>query len=418
MPELADGDALTDTRPAVLVIGAGMYVCGRGTPTYGTVLPTLIQAQTQGLIGEIRVAATSRNSIDALQARLVEINARMGTTTSVRDYPTRDGHDPLVYRQALAEMPQPACAIVVVPDHLHHEITADVIRAGIHPLVVKPFTPTVREGLDLIRLAEQHNVYGAVEFHKRFDESNLLLRQTLTDNRLGDVSYITVEYSQRRAMREIFQAWLADTNIFQYLGVHYVDLVYFFTGARPLRALATGQPARPESGAAPGADSIQGMIEWEDQPTGQRFVSTIVTNWIDPNSTSAVSDQKITVVGTRGRYQADQKNRGVQLVTEDHQGVEELNPYFCQFYRGGDGNFGVHGYGPRCITQFLKDVRDVIDGKLRREDLIEERPSFQQSLVSTAVVEAINRSLANEGEWVPVEDTSAMLQNTAQQAVY
>ena len=267
--------------------------------------------------------------------------------------------------------------------------------------------------MDLIRLAEEHKVYGAVEFHKRFDESNLLLRQTLTDGRLGQVSYITVEYSQRRIMREIFQSWLANTNIFQYLGVHYVDLIYFLTGARPVRALATGQPLHPNTKTSPGADSIQVMIEWEDQSSKQRFISTLATNWIDPDSTSAVSDQKINVVGTKGRYQADQKNRGVQLVTEEHQGAEEVNPYFCQFYLGGDGTFGVHGYGPRCIQQFLIDVQDIINGRVQRADLQEKRPSFQQSLVSTAVIEAINLSLTQNGAWVSVEDTGKMNQTSA-----
>jgi predicted dehydrogenase len=207
-------------------------------------------------------------------------------------------------------------------------------------------------------------------------------------------------------MREIFQQWVGKTNIFQYLGVHYVDLIYFLTGARPMRALATGQPHGSASTEIPGADAIQGLIEWEDQSTRQRFVSTIVTNWIDPNSTSAVSDQKITVVGTRGRYQADQKDRGVQLVTEEHQGVEEVNPYFSQFYRGGDSAPGFHGYGPRCITQFLMDVRDITQGQRQVKDLLATRPSFQQSLVSTAVIEAVNRSLAQDSAWTDVEDTA------------
>ena len=115
-----------------------MYVGGRGTSTFGTVLPTLVQAQTQGLIGEIRVAATTRASIEDLHGRLVRINARMGTRVEVVGYPTGNGRDPSAYCQALEEMPRPSCAMVVVPDHLHASITADVIRAGVHPLVVKP----------------------------------------------------------------------------------------------------------------------------------------------------------------------------------------------------------------------------------------------------------------------------------------
>jgi predicted dehydrogenase len=382
-----------------------MYVGGRGAGTDGTVLPTLMQAQSQGLIGDILVAATTRQSIDNLRVKLGELNTRLGTRVQVRGYPTRDGHDPLAYRQGLAELPHPGCAVVAVPDHLHASITSDVIRAGIHPLVVKPLTPTLGEAQELVELADKHNVYGAVEFHKRWDETNLLLRQALADGRLGDVLYITVEYSQRRMMRDVFESWLDHTNIFQYLGVHYVDLIYFLTGARPLRALATGQPGIGGVSSPPSLDAIQALIEWEDPPTRRRFVSTVVTNWIDPNSTSAMSDQKITVVGARGRYQIDQKHRGAQLVTQQG-GVEDVNPYFSQIYVGNDGTFGVKGYGPRSIIQFLTDVGDLAAGRRKRQDLMCLRPSFQDCLASVAVTEAVNRSLVQGSGWVAVEEAT------------
>jgi predicted dehydrogenase len=387
-----------------------MYVGGRGAGTDGTVLPTLMQAQSRGLIGDILVAATARQSIDNLRVKLGELNTRLGTRVQVRGYPTRDGHDPLAYRQGLAELPHPGCAIVAVPDHLHASITSDVIRAGVHPLVVKPLTPTLGEAQKLVELADKHNVYGAVEFHKRWDDTNLLLRQALSDGRLGEVRYVAVEYSQRRMMRNVFESWLDHTNIFQYLGVHYVDLIYFLTGARPVRALATGQPGIGGNYGPPGHDAIQALIEWEDPPTRRRFVSTIATNWIDPNSTSAMSDQKITVVGTRGRYQIDQKHRGAQLVTESG-GIEDVNPYFSQVYAGADGSVGVHGYGPRSITQFLTDVRDLAAGRRKRQDLVWSRPSFQDCLASTAVTEAVNRSLSQGSGWVAVEEATLTAQS-------
>lgn len=403
---------MNDPRLDVLVIGAGMYVGGRGAGADGTVLPTLMQAQSQGLIGDILVAATSRQSIDTLQIKLDELNSRMGTQVKIKGYPSGNKPDPLAYREALADINHPACAIIVTPDHTHASIGADVIRAGVHPLVVKPLTPTVQEAQDLIKLAEEHNVYGAVEFHKRFDESNILLHQAIADGRLGDLRYITVEYSQRRLIRSVFESWLDRTNIFQYLGVHYVDLIYFLTRARPMRALAMGQPDDPGSGVTPGADSIQVLIEWEVPGSKDRFVSTIVTNWIDPDSTSAMSDQKITVVGAKGRYQIDQKHRGAQLVTQDG-GIEDINPYFSQIYVGHDGRSGVHGYGPRCITQFLADASDFAAGRIQKGELTGKRPTFQDCLPSTAVVEAVNHSLSQHGEWVQIANTGTEAQQRA-----
>jgi len=378
-----------------------MYVGGRGAGTDGTVLPALMHAQAQGMTGEIHVAATAKESIDTLRVKLDELNVRLGTEVKIQGYPDGPNRDTGAYKEALEKMPKPACAIVVVPDHLHAEVTSDVIRAGVHPLVVKPLTPTVKEALELMDLADRHQVYGAVEFHKRWDQSNLLLRQAINDGKLGDVRYVTVEYSQRRMMRGVFDSWVDLTNIFQYLGVHYVDLVHFVTRAMPIRALAMGQPQSAKPGSRPGADSIQVMIEWEAPSSGERFVSTIATNWIDPDRTSAMSDQKITVVGTKGRYQVDQKNRGAQLVTQQG-GVEDVNPYFSQIYVGGDGEIGVNGYGPQSIWQFLADVKDLTNGVVTVKELTAKRPSFKESLVSTAVVEAVNESLDNNGEWVGI----------------
>ena len=394
--------SVNDIPPNVLVVGAGMYVCGRGTAGVGTVLPTLVCAQRSGLVNQIFVAGTSAESLRAVQTKLSKINNSLGTNVDIQGYPSNGQTDPFAYRVALADLPRPACGIVVVPDQLHASISADLIRAGLHVLVVKPLTPTLEEARSLVELAEHHDVYGAVEFHKRLDESNLLLRQVVADGRLGDLCYITVEYSQRRMIKEAFRSWITQTNVFQYLGVHYVDIIKFVTKARPIRALATGQPRHAASEGLGSLDSIQAIVEWENSETIQTFVSTIVTSWIDANNSTAMSDQKITVVGTGGRYEADQKHRGVQLVTEEG-GVEEINPYFSQLYTGASGQPQVHGYGPRCIQQFLQDVKDLIAGRCQRRILLSTRPSFQEALASTGVIEAVNRSLIQGSEWVSIE---------------
>ena len=392
-----------DKPLSVLVIGAGMYVGGRGAGTDGTILPTLIQAQDSGLIGNIVVAATTSQSVDTLKEKLLELNLRMGTSVTFKGYPDDRSTDIYAYRAAINALEKPACAIISVPDHLHYSITSDVIQAGIHSLVVKPLTPTLKEAVDLDNLRLMKDIHGAVEFHKRWDETNLLLRQAITDRCLGDLRYITVEYSQRRLMKDIFQSWLSETNIFQYLGVHYVDLVYFLTGATPIRALATGQLSIPQILGKTEYDSIQALIEWEMPDSGVRFTSSIVASWVDPNQTSAMSDQKITVVGNEGRYQIDQKNRGAQLVTQDG-GIDEINPYFSQIYKGNDNVYKVNGYGPRSITQFLQDVKDIVAAKTTPQCLIGLRPSFKDCLVSTAVTEAVNLSLNKDNEWVYINE--------------
>jgi predicted dehydrogenase len=202
---------------------------------------------------------------------------------------------------------------------------------------------------------------------------------------------------------ERFRKWVEATNIFQYLGVHYVDIIYFATGAKPLRAMALGQKGWLYSKGIDTYDSIEGTIEWE-MPDKGRFTSCILTNWIDPESTSAMSDQKIKVIGTKGRFESDQKRRGVTIVS-DEKGIKEPNPYFCAAYNA-PGQVSYRGYGIESIHQFLKDVEEIEMGVVKIDDLEGERPTFKESIVPTAVIEAVNKSLKDGGQWVSIHEVS------------
>jgi len=392
-----------DEKLNILVVGVGMYVCGRGTSGYGTVLPALCEWRRRGLpLGEVFLAATRPEGISDARKRLDELNDMMGTDLAVRTFPEEGkAADSEWYLRAIGEIPKPLCAIVVVPDHLHRKVAGDCLKAGAHTLVVKPLAPTVKEAKELISLQEKYGLYGAVEFHKRFDRANLKLKEVLRQETLGDLLYLIVEFSQRKSIpSKVFASWVNKSNIFQYLGVHYVDIVFFATGAVPRRVMATGQNGWLKDHGIESYDAIHGTIEWKGS-NGKTFVSHIFTNWIDPESTSAMSDQRIKVIGTKGRYESDQKRRGVTIVT-DEAGVEEPNPDFCSTYPDGSGKISYQGYGIESIHTFLRDVLDLNQNRVTIEQLESARPTFRDSLPSTAVVEAVNKSLEKEGEWIEV----------------
>jgi len=252
----------------------------------------------------------------------------------------------------------------------------------------------------LIQLQEKANVYCAVEFHKRLDAANLKLKDAIMQGIIGDPLYFLVEYSQRRDVPMThFKKWVSSTNVFQYLGIHYVDIVYYVTGAIPKRIMAIGQKNLLSSKGIDAYDSIQAVIEWK-MPTGNTFTSTLITNWIDPDKTSAMSDQKIKVIGTKGRFESDQKNRGVYIVSVKA-GIEEPNPYFCAPY-GSLGSVSYQGYGIDSICQFLDDVVRIEEKEIGINDLEDKRPTFRQSIIPTAVLEAVNNSLRSKSKWVSI----------------
>ena len=148
-------------------------------------------------------------------------------------------------------------------------------------------------------------------------------------------------------------------------------------------------------------DSIQAVVTWENN--NDSFISTHLTNWIDPDCSSAMSDQKISLIGTKGRLSCDQKNRGVQVVT-DKNGINDINPYFnLKTYDTYSGRMCMSGYGLKSIIQFLKDVENFINGEISPKDLKSNRPSFQSSIVSTSVIDSLNKSLKGGSILIDVE---------------
>ncbi len=379
-----------------------MYVCGRGTNGYGTILPAIYEWERLNKSGNLYIAGTSQKGITILKQKIKGLNDLYGFDIDPSCFPSKNVCDSKAYMDAIRKIPKPACAIIVVPDDYHSKVAGDVIGNGLHALVVKPLAPTYREVCDLIELQEKYKVYCAVEFHKRYDRSNIRLKDTITSGRIGEPLYFLVEYSQRKSIPlERFKNWAEKTNIFQYLGIHYVDIIYFATRAIPLRVMATGQKDYLLSSGINTYDSIQAVIEWK-MPSGKIFNSVFITNWIDPESSSAMSDQRIKVVGTKGRYEADQKRRGIFII-DDEDGIEEPNPDFCSLFGTDRKSFSFQGYGIESIIQFLKDVIDIEDGNTRVEDLEGLRPTFKESIIPTMILEAVNKSLNTDGQWIEIK---------------
>ncbi len=386
----------------VLVIGAGMHVSGRGTSGYGTVLPAVVQAQRDGLVGSILVAATSAASIRAVHEKMAGLNSLLGTHVAIEGFP-KAGQNPGAYHEALTALGKRGCVIIVVPDDLHFATAKAAIERRLPVMVTKPLVPTLAEAEKLVRLARELGVYGVVDFHKRWDLPNLKLWETIQTGRLGKPLFSVVEYSQRRVIPEsIFRGWVEQANPFQYLAVHYVDILIFALGAIPRRAMAVGQYGYLRERSINTYDAVQALIEWDVPGSDIPFVSTFLTNWVDSNKTSALSYQSIKVLGTAGRFESDQRDRGLQLVTEAD-GIEDVNPYFTQTYPSPRGPYREYkGYGIDSIRAFLDDARSLLDGERTPADLEPLRPTLRQALRSTAVVEAVNQSLRAKSDWVSV----------------
>lgn len=395
---------MTNQGLHVLIIGTGAYVCGRGSQGLGTILPACFEARRKGMIRSLSFASHHGGSFAVLEEKHRELCRKTGLTLPYSRFPGDSRSDPQAYREALRNLPDPGAVIVATPDEWHHPMALAALQAGKHVLVVKPLTPKAAEAAELVEEAEERGLYNAVDYHKRWDWANLQLLRQFREGQLGEPLFFHVEYSQQRWVPEkAFAAWLKSTSVFQYLGVHYADIIHYVTGARPLRVAAAAQQARLRSLGLEAADAIEALVEWQMPGSGRKFISSFLTHWVDPGCTSAVSYQSIKLIGTHGRFESDQKNRGVEAVSE-HGGVSHPNPYFCQPYPGPEpGKLQWRGYGIDSILQFFADTLDVVSGRLTSRDLAAQRPSFRQAMVATAISEAVHQSLSQDGQWTSIK---------------
>jgi hypothetical protein len=103
-------------------------------------------------------------------------------------------------------------------------------------------------------------------------------------------------------------------------------------------------------------------------------------------------------VGTEGRFESDQKKRGMRIIA-DGQYLEEPNPDFCRLYGTEMGKINWLGYGIESINTFLNDVFSIHQGTNTAIDFEGIRPSFREAMISSYVLEAVLDSLENGGKW-------------------
>ena len=194
------------------------------------------------------------------------------------------------------------------------------------------------------------NIPAFVEFHKRYDKQIRYTRDQYLSNQLGNLLYTFTEYTQRKIIpTETFKDWSSKTNIFSYLGVHYVDAIYFITNAKPIKVMATGQKSFLKSSGIDTFDSIQCNITWETD-NGLLFNQTIMCSWVESNLSTAMSAQNLNLIFSKGRISCEQKDRGLSILRDDC-GLEHVNPDFSRQYSQED--FTFEGYGIDAYLNFL-----------------------------------------------------------------
>lgn len=287
-------------------------------------------------------------------------------------------------------------SFISVPDSSHYQYIEKFLFHEIPTWIVKPLTDNLQQAINITKFKNKDLLW--VDYHKRFDISNMLIKKFVKDNNYGKLLHYTVQYTQPYDLPMSTFTWTKDTNVFSYIGCHYVDQLEFLFAKNikkfAISSLGTKGKVFNEFGNACYDSIIANMIlSLKDE---HDIICTFQVGWNDPKGTPSKSHQRVELTFENGRIIMDQKERGVEIWDENK--LHHINPYFfTQSYDSFYDEKIYSGYGYDSIKYFLEFSKNK---QMKRNNSL---PFLENILFSEYVLDASKESLQNNGKWIEME---------------
>jgi len=381
----------------VLVVGGGMI-------THDQILPSLFQLQRDKVIGSIEVCALNAAPLKVLaeSPRFAEAFPGQGFAAHPSLDTPPDKMHPDLYRDLIQALPPDSMVAVAVPDHVHAQVMQAALDMHQHVLCVKPLVPTHAESVAINRLAADRGLFVGIEYHKRFDRRALDARALYRAGRFGRLRCAEAKMIEPYAYRHSnFQNWFSKENSdpFTYVGCHYVDLVHFITGLRPVEVSVRGVEGSFPNGNT-GYMWAQGQVVWENGA-----LLSVTDGLGYPDEGAGTNDQGL-VMYCEGQDCAalikhDDQFRGVSHCYTDHQAGTAFRFVSPDYFRlvpwDGPGLRPV-GYGFESIQALTRAAQEVIDAgrDLQGEQALDARQRVLSQINDRGIIATPGNSWINE----------------------
>jgi predicted dehydrogenase len=405
----------------IVIIGPGMI-------TQLQILTSIYQLQRLDVVGDVSVVGTRCQSLKALAEDTTLARAFPGQTfTPYPDYHSADPKKtyPDIYKKVLKELPPHQLVIIATPDQMHYDGIKEALNCNQHVLTVKPYVLTYKEGIDLEEIAREKGLLIGIEYHKRFDDRSLLARQRYRNGEFGEFKAGQAHLIEKWYYHfSNFQNWCTceNSDAFTYIGCHYIDLVAFITGLKPVEVSVYSKP-QPWPNGKLGYLWTDGRVIWDNGAC-----LSVLNGFGYPDEGPGGNTQGI-VLHTQSSEAAGLISHSDQFRGVKHSILKkggspgdtaymETNPdYFQLVNRGGKGLEPV-GYGYRSIEYIVKAAARINreteklsakESLAKRRELLEEYDRAgiiatpRNSAYNELVVEAGRLSITHGGKPVTIE---------------
>ena len=139
--------------------------------------------------------------------------------------------------------PEVDLVTVSAPDAFHVPYAKQVLNAGKHCLVEKPFAPTAAEAREVFALAKEKGLVCMPNQNRRFDADFLALKEVIESGKIGSVVRLEGHYDYFRP-----NGWYDTLGTLYNLGVHTTDQIIGYFGMPDSVRYDVRSIAHPASG--------------------------------------------------------------------------------------------------------------------------------------------------------------------------
>ena len=134
----------------------------------------------------------------------------------------------IIFTTSLEEVlddPEVDLVVINTPDRFHVPYAKQVLNAGKHCLVEKPFAPTAQEAREVFVLAKEKGLICMPNQNRRFDADFLALKDVIASGKIGDVVRLEGHFDYFRP-----NGWYDHLGTLYNLGVHTTDQIISLFG--------------------------------------------------------------------------------------------------------------------------------------------------------------------------------------------
>lgn|GEM_PF-1859021 len=264
--------------------------------------------------------------------------------------------------------------LILTPNHLHLELARSALERNLNVFCEKPLVQNVADALALRTLAEKSGRVLLVDFNQRYFDRNRVLKQVVTENRIGKIISVRAFHNQDLRRLPSFATLHRDRTgggVTHNAGIHFINLfLHWFGDVERVNAVFENRALPAECG--------------EDTAHCRFWFRNGVTATLDASLANAVDTtyERVEFTGEDGEISSDLKKCNILYRPKSKPPLKIP----CRTEIVSDSVFNALAHFAHCVKNRLQPETDVDD-----------------SIKTLKVIEALTLS-ASRGADVPMAE--------------